>query len=87
MSIHRQTAKNGSQFGRGLSISGTATRIGVDITAGWQYGGGLYISGTATLTNTNVLSSSAPMKADCCALEAGRVVASSSLVVARRLCH
>ena len=44
---------HGSQFGR-LSISGTATRIGVDITAGWQYGGGLYISGTATLTNTNV---------------------------------
>ena len=50
---------HGSQFGRGLSISGTATRIGVDITAGWQYGGGLYISGTATLTNTNVFENQA----------------------------
>ena len=50
---------HGSQFGRGLSISGTATRIGVDITAGWQYGGGLYISGTATLTNTNVYANQA----------------------------
>ena len=46
-------------FGRGLSISGTATRIGVDFTGEWGNGGGLCISGTATLANTNVYANQA----------------------------
>ena len=49
---------HGSQFGR-LSISGTATRIGVDFTGEWGNGGGLCISGTATLANTNVYANQA----------------------------